>query len=127
VVLDEVGPVGSRSSRIFVFNLQTRRATVGASFPRVGTFETVHLVAKDDGKLILLAGKPLDWAAYEFTTTPLGTLLWLRKAGAVGRVMDAPVNVTGGVAFPIVTFGVPSIANLNKAVFVPWLLPPASL
>ena len=51
--------------------------------PRVGTFETIQLAGKEDGKLILLARKPLDWTAYEFATTPLGTVLWLRKAAGV--------------------------------------------
>jgi hypothetical protein len=127
MVLDEVGPVGFRSVRIFVFDLRTKRATIAAMIPRVGTFETLHLVAKEDGKLILLAGKPLDWTAYEFATTPLGSLHWLRKAAGIGRVMDAPVNLTGGIAFPIVILGAPSIANLNKAAFVPWLFAPGTL
>jgi hypothetical protein len=51
----------------------------------------------------------------------------MRKTAGVGRVMDAPVNVTGGTAFPVVILGVPSVANLNKAVFLPWLLAPGAL
>jgi hypothetical protein len=120
VTLDEVQPFGLRFVRMMVHDLKTRQATFAATIPRTGVFETIQVVAQENGTFILLASNPLQWTAFEFATTAAGGIQWLRKATGIGRAFDTPVNATGGIVFPAVVLGFPAVVNLSYAIFVPW-------
>ena len=108
--------------RFLLYDVRAEHSAVALTVPQLGLADHFGLVARDDGRFVLVAAnrKREKWTAWQFSIASDGRLRNWRRLRGRGIVLDRPVNTADGVFLPLDRNGHHELLKLEDSMFRVW-------